>query len=315
MQLAKSTVEQTFLRQVHALDDAINDALGTQIDYEALDAAQKKLDVLATRYQHSDTIGSSAYRLYELQALLHYYNGNLDDALDFIEQAIEVRGKKYERATRLLEMIQSSDELVAGVNTTVGKPAVSQADREVLTAKSSISSAGFWSLAIGILGTLVALMLMFVGPSLLPFSVILGAACVYFTVAGSLLTTRRDDGVLKGLLITNLVVSGLFVWTLLPIFILVTSAFALHYLVKLKGAFEQRVQAHDEILDHARAYQDAQSVFFHRSPIAVAIYTVITLGFYPLYWVYKHYALIRTSTQEKRTRYCLRSFKSLLFTL
>lgn len=143
MQLAKSTVEQNYLKQIHVLEEAIKAATHSPIDYGALDSAQEKLDTLASRYQHNDTIGSGAYRLYELQAILHYYNGNSDEALDFIEQAIEIRGKKYERATRLLNMIQSNSTPATESNTPTSKPTISGADRDILAAKSSITSAGF----------------------------------------------------------------------------------------------------------------------------------------------------------------------------
>lgn len=299
MQLAKSTVEQNYLKQIRTLEEAIKNAISGPVDHNALDAAQEKLDTLAARYQHNDTIGSGAYRLYELQAILHYYNGNHDEALDFIEQAIEVRGKKYERATRLIDTIQSgaSTEPVSSASTI--KPTISEVDRDILAAKSSITSAGLWSLVIGIVGTLTALGILFTGPAAIPFALFIGLVCIYFTVAGSLLTTNNDDRVLKGLLITNIVVSTLLIWTILPILVLVTSAVALKRLATFKGAYTNSLQQYDKVLHKVRMYQNTHSVFFYRSPLVVALFTVITFGFYTIYWVYKHYALIGKSTQEK----------------
>ncbi|MGE5298457.1 MAG: DUF4234 domain-containing protein [Acidobacteriota bacterium] len=299
MQLAKSTIEQNYLKQIHALESAIKTAVSDPIDYSALDDAQEKLDALATRYQHNKTIGNKTYKLYELQAFVHYYNGNHEEALDFIEQAIEIRGHKYERADRLLTMIQSNEAPAGTADAPSSKPSLTDADHDIIVAKAAISGAGFWAIALGIVGLLIALGLLFIGPSAIVFSIIIGMACAYFIVAGSFLVARSDDDTLKIFLLINVIISALFIWTIFPLFILITSAIALKRLTSFNGSYVHEIKQYDTILKQLHQYQNANSIFFYRSPLAVAIFTIITLGFYPLYWVYKHYALISKSTQDK----------------
>lgn len=149
------------------------------------------------------------------------------------------------------------------------------------------------------MGIVIACGSLFISASAIPFAFITGLVCIFFTIAGSIFTTRKDDALLRGFLIATIVVSGLFVWMLLPIFILIASIIALKNLTKLKGTFAHKVLEYDKFLDKVHLYQNTYSVFFYRSPLAVAGFTVITFGFYALYWVYKHYALIGKSTQEK----------------
>lgn len=46
-------------------------------------------------------MSSAIYKLYELQAVIYYFNGKDNDALAFIDHAIEVRGGSYPRAEKL----------------------------------------------------------------------------------------------------------------------------------------------------------------------------------------------------------------------
>lgn len=84
-------------------------ATESEIDFDLLDDVQKKLDLLAEKYQHNKRIGSAVYKLYDLQAFIHYFNGNDTDALDFINQAIDTRGNSYNRAERLKDEILKGD--------------------------------------------------------------------------------------------------------------------------------------------------------------------------------------------------------------
>lgn len=74
---------------------------------------QKRLDTLAEKYQYNEEIGTARYKLYELQAFVHYFNGDTAEALDFIDQAIETHGGVYERAEKL------RNQLLKGVNKAV----------------------------------------------------------------------------------------------------------------------------------------------------------------------------------------------------
>ena len=65
------------------------------------------LDKLAEQYEHDEDIGTERYRLYETQALIHYYMNNDEDAIEFAEIAMDARGEKYERMTDLIKRIDS----------------------------------------------------------------------------------------------------------------------------------------------------------------------------------------------------------------
>ncbi|HET7673751.1 MAG TPA: DUF2569 family protein [Candidatus Saccharimonadales bacterium] len=93
-----------------ALETKIEKASEGELDLELLDDAQKKLDTLAEKYQYNDKIGSAIYRLYELQAVIHYFNGNDADALDFINQAVKTRGSSYPRAEKLKAQLSNITE-------------------------------------------------------------------------------------------------------------------------------------------------------------------------------------------------------------
>lgn len=101
MELAQSTIQQNYIRQIKILESKIKKASESELDFDLLDDAQKKLDALAMKYQNNTKISSAAYKLYELQATIYYFNGNDADALDFIDQAIETRGRSYPRAEKL----------------------------------------------------------------------------------------------------------------------------------------------------------------------------------------------------------------------
>jgi hypothetical protein len=101
MELAHSTIQQNYIKQIRALEAKIEKATEGDLDQDLLDDAQDKLDALAKKYQDNEKTSSAVYKLYELQAAIHYFNGNDADALDFINQATETRGSNYPRAEKL----------------------------------------------------------------------------------------------------------------------------------------------------------------------------------------------------------------------
>lgn len=111
MQLPHASVRQTYLNKVKLLESKLNEATSGEIDKAQLTAIQKQLDALAEKYQYSDEIGNAGYKLYELQALVHYFEGNDDEALDFINQAIDVRGNSYTRAEKLKAQLAEAPKL------------------------------------------------------------------------------------------------------------------------------------------------------------------------------------------------------------
>ena len=86
---------------------------GKQLTATQLAHFQTKLDAIAEKYQDDEQLGASLYKLYELQALLHYFRHDDDAAVQFINYAITARGESYPKAERLLERLnkaQASDD-------------------------------------------------------------------------------------------------------------------------------------------------------------------------------------------------------------
>lgn len=60
------------------------------------------------------------------------------------------------------------------------KPSLTDADHDVIVAKAAISGAGFWAIALGIVGLLISLGLLFIGSYIVIFSIFIGMACALF---------------------------------------------------------------------------------------------------------------------------------------
>lgn len=101
MQLPHSETRESYIQHIKVIEANLKDATSGETDRALLAQVQKRLDALADKYQYSEEIGTARYKLYELQALVHYFDGNDDGALDFINQAIETRGDSYARAEKL----------------------------------------------------------------------------------------------------------------------------------------------------------------------------------------------------------------------
>lgn len=113
MQLPHSETRQTYIDQIKVVEANLKDATSGEKDKALLAQVQKRLDSLADKYQYSEEIGTARYKLYELQALAHYFNGYDDDALDFINQAIEVRGETYAKAEKLKNQLSPGDSYIS----------------------------------------------------------------------------------------------------------------------------------------------------------------------------------------------------------
>ena len=112
MQLPQSKARQTYIEQVKVIEANLKDATSGDKDRVLLARVQKRLDSLAEKYQFSEEIGTARYKLYELQSLVHYFNGHDDDALDFINQAIETRGENYAKAEKIKKRLSLGDSYV-----------------------------------------------------------------------------------------------------------------------------------------------------------------------------------------------------------
>lgn len=113
MQLPHSKASQNYLEQIKNVEANLKEATSGEKDKALLSLIQKRLDSLAEKYQYNEEIGVARYKLYELQAFVHYFNGYDDDALDFIKQAIEMRGNSYERAEKLKKKLSLGDSYLS----------------------------------------------------------------------------------------------------------------------------------------------------------------------------------------------------------
>lgn len=109
MQLPNSDKRDEFNKQIKVVEANLKDATSGEKDQKLLEMVQKRIDTLAKKYQYDDDLGAERYKLYEIQALVHYFNGHDDDALDFIDQAIELYGKPYPKAERLKQKLAPGD--------------------------------------------------------------------------------------------------------------------------------------------------------------------------------------------------------------
>lgn len=112
MQLPQSKARQTYIEQVKVIEANLKDATSGETNKSLLLLVQKRLDSLAEKYQFSEEIGTARYKLYELQALVHYFSGH-DDTLDFINQAIETRGETYAKAEKLKKQLSLGDSYLS----------------------------------------------------------------------------------------------------------------------------------------------------------------------------------------------------------
>lgn len=97
------------------LKSATNNSEATDL---TLHTIQQKLDAVASKYQDDDKIGSARYKLYELQAFVHYFNHDDDKAFDFINTAMDIKGSSYEKAEKFKNTLISeiSDDTPLGAS-------------------------------------------------------------------------------------------------------------------------------------------------------------------------------------------------------
>lgn len=109
MNLPKSKAKELYAAEIRVIESSLKAATADQQDDHLLSLAQKRLDKLAEKYQYDEEVGVSRYKLYELQALIHYFGGNDQDAIRFINVAVETRGESYARAEKLKQQLKTSD--------------------------------------------------------------------------------------------------------------------------------------------------------------------------------------------------------------
>jgi hypothetical protein len=108
MDLPSTKLREEYADEIKVIETNIKDIASGTAPQELYKYSQNKLDRLADRFQHNEQLGTARYKLYELQALLYYFQNRDDDALEFIQQAVETKGSSYKRAEQLIEQIQSA---------------------------------------------------------------------------------------------------------------------------------------------------------------------------------------------------------------
>jgi uncharacterized membrane protein YhaH (DUF805 family) len=112
---------------------------------DLIESLQKKLDVLAKKYQRDTELGSDRYLLYHAQALIHYQKKEYDLVERWLSRAIKIKGQNYRDADDILKSIGSSSAPTMdfnGVTTRVNRSSffISQLTAIVLLATLSL----FW---------------------------------------------------------------------------------------------------------------------------------------------------------------------------
>jgi len=108
MDLPTSKLRQEYVDEIKVIEANIKDIASGTAPQELYKYSQDKLDNLAKRFQDTKELGTARYKLYELQAMLYYFQNRDDDAMAFIQQAIEEKGTSYKRAEQLIEQLQSA---------------------------------------------------------------------------------------------------------------------------------------------------------------------------------------------------------------
>lgn len=108
MDMPAAKLREEYADEIKVIEANIKDIASGTAPQELYEYSQSKLDNLANRFQDNERLGTARYKLYELQAVLYYFQNRDDDALAFIQHAVEVKGSSYKRAEQLIEQIESA---------------------------------------------------------------------------------------------------------------------------------------------------------------------------------------------------------------
>ncbi len=81
-----------------------------EVDDGELASIQMQLDKLSQRYQNDESIGADRYRLYQAQAMIHYWRNDDSQAVDWMQEAINVKGSSFELADNFLAHVHKPEE-------------------------------------------------------------------------------------------------------------------------------------------------------------------------------------------------------------
>lgn len=108
MDMTATKLREEYADEIKVIEANIKDIASGTAPPELYEYSQNKLDKLANRFQDNERLGTARYKLYELQALLYFFQNRDEDALVFIQQAVEMKGASYKRAEQLIEQIESA---------------------------------------------------------------------------------------------------------------------------------------------------------------------------------------------------------------
>jgi len=103
-----SNPKQIFSNKINELLDEVQNDFDEGTLDDNIAKYQTRLDELADKYQNRESLGRIRYKLYEAQAYIDFYKGNLKSAETFIDKAVELRGESFEDAERLKTSIQNN---------------------------------------------------------------------------------------------------------------------------------------------------------------------------------------------------------------
>ena len=87
-----------YQKAIMALDNKLKNP---ELELSKVPKLQEQLVHIADKYQDDERIGAERYRIYELQALIFFYQHKDAEALEYIDMAIDTLGHRYPYADNI----------------------------------------------------------------------------------------------------------------------------------------------------------------------------------------------------------------------
>ena len=98
----KSVSRQGYYKSITALEKQLKDP---ELLIDKVPKLQEQLVKIAEKYQDDESIGQERYKIYELQALIFFYQDNDEEALNLLDSARTVYGESYDYERNLRKQI------------------------------------------------------------------------------------------------------------------------------------------------------------------------------------------------------------------
>jgi len=109
MEITGHTTKNLFNEHVSKLLDDMQASYDNETISSHIEEFQSRVDRLDTTYPENERLGQLRYKLYEAQAYIHYFRNDNERALDFIDEAIKIRGGTFSGAETLKDSILKND--------------------------------------------------------------------------------------------------------------------------------------------------------------------------------------------------------------